>query len=118
MEEKHFCKEFRKNAAEPHVYNNMMVKENNDPGLSPNGRHHNLLFSDKLDWALRYAAIVCPTKYEEVIDQYVTPAKKASRKVKFSQLQDNDMSINFDDSTHTRKRGKQEDMSTTYMTRF
>ena len=118
MEEKHFCRKFREHAAEPHIYNNMMVEEKNVPGPSLNGRHHLLLFSDKLDQALRYTALMCPTKYEKVLDQYVTPAKKASRKVKFAQLQDDKMSINSDDSTHTRKGGKPEDMSTTYMTRF
>ena len=54
----------------------------------------------------------------EVLDQYVNSAKKASRKVKYSQLHDDEMSINSDNSTHTRKQGKPEAMSTTYMTRF
>ena len=90
----------------------------NVKGLSPNGRHHSNLFVDKLNQALSYALLVCPTKYKEAMDQYVTPAKKATRKVKFGQLQDNNISIDSNDSTHTRKRGKQEDMSTTYMTRF
>ena len=118
MEEKLFCKKFRKHAAEPHVYNNMMVEKKNIPGPSPNGGHHLLLFSDKLDRALQYTALICPTKYEEVLDQYVTPAKKASHKVKFARLQDNMISIYSDNSTYTRKLGKPEDMSTTYMTRF
>ena len=118
MEEKHFRKDFQTLAAEPHVYNNMMVEEMNVTGLSPNGRHHSILFVDKLHRALRYAQIVCLTKYEEALDQYITPEKKATRRVKFGQLQDDDISIDSDDSTHTRKRGKQEDMSTTYMTRF
>ena len=118
MEKKHFHKDFRKTAAEPNVYNNMMVKEMNVTGSSLNGRHHNILFVDKLHRALRYAQIVFPTKYEEALDQYVTPAKKATRKVKFGQLHDDDISINSDNYTHTRKRGKQEDTSMTYMTRF
>ena len=74
-------------------------------GTYPNGRHHSILFVDKLHRVLRYAQIVCPTKYEEALDQYVTQPKKATRKVKFSQLHDNNLSINSDDSTHTRKRG-------------
>ena len=118
MEEKYFCKEFRDHAAEPHVKNKMMVEEKNVPGPSKNGQHHLLLFSHKLDRALQYTAITCHTKYKEVLDQYVTSAKKASRKVKYGQLQDDKMSIDSDDSKHTRKRGKPEDMSTTYTTRF
>ena len=116
MEGKHFHKDFRKTAAEPHVYNNMMVEEMSVTGSSLNGRHHNILFIDKLNRALRYAQVVCPTKYDEALDQYVTPAKKTTRKVKFAQLQDDNISIDSDDSTHTRKRGKQED--TTYTTQF
>ena len=65
MEEKHFHKDFQKIAVEPHVYNNMMVEEMNVMGLSLNGRYHNIIFVDKLNRALRYAQIVCPTKYEE-----------------------------------------------------
>ena len=52
MEGKHFNKDFRKQAAKPHVYNNMMVKEMNVTGLSPNGRHHSILFVNKLHRAL------------------------------------------------------------------
>ena len=116
MEEKHFHKDFWKTAAEPHVYNNMMVKEKNFTGSSLDGGHHNILFVDKFNLALRYAQVVCPTKYNEALDQYVNLAKKATRKVKFAQLQNDNISIDSDNSTHTRKRGKQEDTSMTYMT--
>ena len=118
MEEKHFHKEFQTQAAKPYVYNNIMVKEMNVTGSSQNGRHHSILFVDKLNWALRYAQIVCPTKYEEALDQYITPAKKVTRKIKIRQLQNDDISVNSDNSTHIRKRGKHEDTSTNYMTRF
>ena len=106
MAEKHFDKKFQKFVEEPHVYTNMMVKEKNVTGLSKNGQHHMILFGRKLDEALRYTAHTCPTKYEEVLDQYVNSAKKASRKVKYSQRHDDEMSTNSDNSTHTRKRGK------------
>ena len=118
MEEKYFHKDFKKIAEKPLVYNNMMVEEKNVTGFSPNGRHHNILFVDKLNKALRYAQGVCPSKYDEALDQYVNLAKKATRKVKFAQLQDDNISTDSDDSTHTRKRGKQEDTSMNYMTRF
>ena len=77
----------------------MMVKENNVTGPSKNGQHHLLLFGHRFDRALQYTAITCPIKYEEVLDQYVTSAKKASRKVKYSQLQDDEMSIDSNNST-------------------
>ena len=68
MEEKHFHKDFKKLAEKPHVYNNMMVIEKNVTGSSPKGRHHNILFVDKLNQALRYAQVVCPSKYDKALD--------------------------------------------------
>ena len=52
------------------------------------------------------------------MDQYVTPAKKPICKVKFGQLHDDDLFIHSNNSTHTRKQGKQEDMTMNYMSRF
>ena len=95
-----------------------MVEEKNVTGPSKNGQHHMILFRCKLDKALRYTAHTCPTKYEELLDQYVNSVKKASRKVKYSQRHDDEMSTDSDNSTHTRKRGKPEAMSTTYMDQF
>ena len=106
MDKKDFYKDFKKLAEKPYVYTNMLVKEMNVTGLSPNGRQHSNLF------------IVCPTKYKEATDQYVTSAKKVTRKVKFSHLHDDNLSIDSDNSTHTRKRGKQEDMNMDYMSRY
>ena len=117
MEEKHFHKAFKKHADKPHVYNNMMVKEKNVPGSSPNGRQHKILFVDMLNKAIRYAQVVCPSKYNEALELYVNVAKKSTRKLRFARDDDN-MSTDSDDSTPHRKRGKQEDTSMTYSNRF
>ena len=84
MAEKHFDNKFQKFVKKPYVYTNMMVKEKNVTGPSKNGQHHMILFVCKLDGALQYTAHTCPTKYEEVLNQYVNSAKKASRTVKYS----------------------------------
>ena len=105
-----FHKDFKKLAAKPPFYTNMMVKEMNVTGSSPNGRQHSNLFINKLNQ--------CPSKYEEAVDKYVTPAKTVIRKVKFSQQHNDNISIDADNSTHPRKRGKQEDRNTDYMGRY
>ena len=96
----------------------MLVKKMNVTGLPLIGRQYSNLFIDILNQVLRYAQLVCSSKYEEAVDQYVTPTKKVTRKVKFSQHYDDDVSIDSDDSTHPRKHGKQEDTNTDYMSRY
>ena len=119
MEKKHFSKDFKKVADKPHVYNNMLVEEKNVTVSSTNGREHAILFVDMLNKSIRYAQIVCPSKYKEAMDLYVNVAKKPTRKLRFVQLKDDDdMSTDSDDSTPHRKRGKQEDTSMTYSNRF
>lgn len=102
----------------PPLYTNMLVKEMNVTGLSLNGRQHSNLFIHKLNQALRYAQLVCPSKYKEAVDKYVTPAKTMTRKVKFNQHHNDNISIDSDNSTHPRKRGKQKDINTDYMSRY
>ena len=96
----------------------MLVEEMNVTGSSPNGRQHSNLFIDKLNQALRYVQLVCPSKYEEAVDKYVTPAKTVTRKVKFSQHHDDNITIDSDNSKHPRKCGKQEDINTDYLSRY
>ena len=90
MEKKHFSKDFKKVADKPHVYNNMLGEEKNVTVSSANGREHAMLFVDMLYKSISYAKVVCPDKYEEAMDLYVTVATKPSRKVRFAQLKDND----------------------------
>ena len=113
-----FHKDFKKLIEKPPFYPNMMVEEMNCTSSSPNGLLHSNLFIDKLNQALRYARIGCPSKYEEAVDKYVTPAKKVTRKVKFCQQHDDDVFIDSDDYTPPRKRGKKEDSDTDYMGRY
>jgi len=61
---------------------------------------------------------VCPFKYKEAVEKYVTPAKTVTHKVKFSQHDDDNLSIDSDAFMHPRKRGKQEDINTDYMSRY
>ena len=96
----------------------MMVEEMNCTSLSPNGLHHSNVFNDKLSQSLRYAQLVCPSKYEEAVDKYITPAKTVTHKVKFCQQNNDDISIDSDNYTPPRNRGKKEDSSTDYMGRY
>ena len=59
----------------------MLNKEMNFTSSSPNDLRHSNYFMDKLNQLIRYARIVCPSKYEGAIDKYVTPVKTATRKV-------------------------------------
>ena len=113
-----FYKDFKKLVAKPPFYTNMMVEEMNCTSLSVNGLHHSNLFINKLNQALRYAQLVFPSKYEEAVDKYITPAKTVARKVKFCQEHDNDISIDSDNSTSPRKRCKKEDSNIDYMGRY
>ena len=72
---------------------------------------------DKLNQLIRYTRIMCPSKYKEAEDKYVTPAKTITHKA-VRQHHDNDVSVDSDDSTPPRKRGKKEDIDTTYMGRY
>ena len=118
MEKKDFHKEFKKQAEKPTFYQNMMVEEKNVTSQSPNGLQHSNLFVNKLNQAIQYAQIACPSNYEEAMSTYVTPAKTVTHKVKFRQYQDNDLSIDSDNSAHHRKRGKQEDINKDYMSQY
>ena len=113
-----FYNDLKKLAAKPPFYTSMMVEEMNVTGLSPNGRQHSNLFIDKFNQSLRYAQLVCASKYEEAVDKYVIPAKMVTRKFKFSQQHDDNISIDSDNFLHPRKRGKQEDRNTDYIGRY
>ena len=112
-----FNKDFKKLVAKPPFYPKMMVEEMNCTSLSPKGLINSNLFIKKLNQLLRYAQAVCLSKYKEVVDKYVTPAKRVTRKVKFCQQHDYDVSVDSDDSTPPRKRGKNVDSKSGYMGR-
>ena len=112
-----FLKEFQNKAKAITFCGDMMVEEKNATSQSPNGLQHSIQFVDKLNQAIRYAKIVCPTEYAEALN-IATPAKSATRKVKFKEYQEDDLSVNSNDSTHHRKRGKQEGVNTAYMSRY
>ena len=95
-----------------------MVEEKNVTSQSPNGLQQSHLFVDKLNQAIRYAKIVCPSNYAEALSTYVTPVETVMRKVKFKQYHEDNLSVDSDDSTHHRKRGKQEGINKNYMSRF
>ena len=95
----------------------MLVEEKNCTSLSLNGLRHSNLFIDKLNQSIRYARIMCPSKYEEAVDKYVTPTKSVTRKAAHQHHHDN-VSVDSDDSTSSRKRGKKEDINTDYRGRY
>ena len=99
---------FKKVIVKPRFYTNMLVKEKNCTSTSQNGLQHSNLFIDKLNQAIRYAQIICPSKYATR-----TVTGKAARQ----NHNDND-SIDSDDSTPPRKRGKKEDDDTDFMGRY
>ena len=84
MDKKHFSKEFKKEAEKSHVYDDMLVEERNVTHSSENGREHARSFVIMLYKAISYAKIVCPTRYDEAMEQYVNVAAKQSSKVRFA----------------------------------
>ena len=54
--------QFKKIVAKPPFFTNMLVEEKNRTSTSPNGLQHSNIFIDKLNQAIRYARIVCPSK--------------------------------------------------------
>ena len=108
---------FKKVVAKILFYTNMLVKEKNYTSSSLNVLPHCDLFMEKLNQSIRYARIMCPSKYEEAVDKYVTPAKTVTRKAARQHHNDN-ISVDSDDSTSFRKCGKKEDINTDYMGRY
>ena len=60
---------------------------------------------------------MCLSKYKEAVDKYITPAKTVTHKAA-RQHHNDDGSVDFDDSTPPRKRGKKEDINTDYIGRY
>ena len=91
----------------------MLVEEKNYTSMSHNGLQHSNLFIDKLNQAIRYARIMCPSMYEEAMEKDVTPTMTVTRK-KARQNHDDDDSVDSNDSTPPRKRGEKEDINTDF----
>ena len=94
----------------------MLVEEKNYTSTSQNGLQHSNIFIDRLNQTIRYARILCPSKYKEVVEKYVTLRRNVEHRVVCQN--DNYEDDNYDDSALQKKRGKKEDVDTDYMERF
>ena len=60
---------------------------------------------------------MCPSKYKEAVEKYITPTSTVTRKAA-RQNNNNNNSVDSDDSKPPRKRGNKEDIDTDYMGRY